>query len=59
MGYVGEVKFRFKYIPNTKDYNIGDRVGQLIIVEIPSINIEEVDTLEETERGEGGFGSTN
>ena len=57
-GYRGEIKFRFKYIPDTADYDIGDRIGQLIILPYPSIETEEVEELNSTERGEGGFGSS-
>ncbi len=39
-------------------YNAGDRIGQLIIVPYPTIELEEVDALSDSERGEGGFGST-
>lgn len=39
-------------------YNVGDRVGQLIIMPYPNIKFEEVDELSSTNRGEGGFGST-
>lgn len=39
-------------------YNIGDRVGQLIIMPYPNIEFEEVEELSETERGAGGYGST-
>ena len=39
-------------------YKAGDRVGQFIIVKTEDVDIEEVDDLSETERGEGGFGST-
>lgn len=39
-------------------YNIGDRVGQLIIIPYPQIKFEEVKELSETERGEKGYGST-
>ena len=39
-------------------YKIGDRIGQLIIIPYPNIEFEEVDELSETERGEGGYGST-
>lgn len=42
-----------------RDYNIGERIGQLIIMPYPKVEFEEVDTLSETERGEGGYGSTN
>ena len=39
-------------------YDIGDRVGQLIIIPYPQIEFEEVEELSETERGDGGYGST-
>ena len=39
-------------------YNIGDRVGQIIILPYPTIEFEEVDELSETERGIDGYGST-
>lgn len=56
--YRGEVSFRFKHISGTSDYNIGDRIGQLLILETPKIEFEEVQELSETERGTGGYGST-
>lgn len=37
---------------------IGDRIAQFMIVPVPAVEIEEVDGLEDTVRGEGGFGST-
>ena len=58
-GYRGEIKFRFKHIPDTAYYKPGDRIGQLIIIPYPQINFQEVEELSSTERGEGGFGSTN
>ncbi|MGM1048370.1 MAG: dUTP diphosphatase [Bacillota bacterium] len=36
----------------------GDRIAQGIIAPVTHTNFEEVDELEETERGAGGFGST-
>lgn len=56
--YVGELKLRFKYISGTNAYNIGDRVGQLIIIPYPTIEFEQVEELPETNRNDGGFGST-
>ena len=38
--------------------NKGDRIAQLIIEKISETEIEEVDCLDETERGKSGFGST-
>lgn len=34
------------------------RIAQLLIIPVASFDFEVVDTLEDTERGEGGFGST-
>lgn len=42
-------------------YEVGDRVGQVIVYKRPTIKWEKVETLEDlgdTERGAGGFGST-
>ena len=36
----------------------GERIAQLIFLPYTSVNMIEVDELEETERGDGGFGST-
>jgi dUTP pyrophosphatase len=58
-GYRGEIKARFKAIPDTKHYDVGDRVAQLVIIPYPQIEFEETETLSETERGKGGYGSTN
>jgi dUTP pyrophosphatase len=57
--YRGEVTFRFKWRADTRKYNVGERVGQLIIMPYPTIEFEEVSELSQTERGEGGYGSTN
>jgi dUTP pyrophosphatase len=39
-------------------YRVGDRVGQMYLREILPIELEVVEELSSTERGEGGFGST-
>ena len=41
------------------DYDIGDRIGQIIIIPIPQIEFVEVDGLSTSDRGVGGFGSTD
>lgn len=58
-GYRGAVKFRFKWIKDSVKYNVGDRIGQIIILPYPTINLVEAEELSETSRAEGGFGSTN
>ena len=60
-GYRGEVLFKFKTISNEKNfklYEVGERIGQLIIMPYPSIELVEVDELSSTDRNEGGFGSS-
>ena len=56
-GYRGEIQVTFKKTGLNK-YEIGDRGVQLIIIPHPSIEFQEVGELTNTERGEGGFGST-
>lgn len=58
-GYRGEVSFFFD--PGSrpkKNYEVGDRIGQLIIIPYPTIEPEEVTELSKTVRGTGGFGSS-
>lgn len=58
-GYRGEIQATFNKIHNKiTDYKIGDRIAQLLILPYPKISFIEVDSLSESERGEGGFGST-
>ena len=40
------------------EYEVGDRIGQLIILPYPKIELIEVEELSKTERGEGGYGSS-
>lgn len=40
------------------DVEVGDRVAQLLIVPAPVIDFNVVDALDETDRGEAGFGSS-
>jgi len=56
--YRGSIKCRFKAIPNTQIYSVGDRIAQLIIQPIPKIELEVVDELSDTTRGDDGFGSS-
>ena len=70
-GYRGEVIFKFKptleYTMGLdtdstqeypKDYNVGDRIGQIIVLPYPQIKFTQVEELSETIRGTGGFGHT-
>ena len=62
-GYRGELQATFNKITTTienqkNDYKVGDRVVQIMIIPHPTIEFNEVNELSNTERGEGGFGST-
>lgn len=59
MGYTGSIKVKL-YNHSGYDYkvNAGDKISQLVILPIITPELELVDELEETERGDGGFGST-
>lgn len=41
-----------------KRYEVGDKIGQIIILPYPTIEFDEVNSLSETDRGAGGFGSS-
>ncbi len=57
--YRGEIGVILVNLSN-ENYTIenGERVAQMVIAKHEQINWEEVQTLEETTRGAGGFGST-
>jgi dUTP pyrophosphatase len=62
-GYRGELQATFNKITTTienqkNDYKVGDRVAQIMIIPHPSIDFQEVEYLSNTQRGDGGFGST-
>lgn len=55
-GPVGVVMFNHSY--EDLQIEVGDRVAQLVIEQISMAPLTEVDSLDDTERGEGGYGST-
>tara|TARA_R110000868_G_scaffold239845_1_gene494337 strand:- start:49 stop:507 length:459 start_codon:yes stop_codon:yes gene_type:complete len=69
-GYRGEIKFRFKDTKMRYDdysklfycgetaYEVGNKIGQLVILPYPQIEWSETDDLSDSTRGDGGFGST-
>ena len=58
-GYRGEIMLKYRNTGEANSiYKSGDRVGQLIVVPYPQIELIEVEELSTTERGDGGFGST-
>ena len=57
--YIGELIFKYRIVqPHISRYSVGDRIGQLVVIPCPQMEMVEVDKLEESDRGEGGFGST-
>jgi len=59
-GYRGELQATFKKTDGLDSikYKVGDRGAQIIILPYPTIYMTEVPELSDTERGDGGFGST-
>ena len=58
-GYTGSVVVKlFNNSPSKYTVKKGQKITQLVIMPIITPDIEIVDSLEETERGDGGFGST-
>ena len=58
-GYTGSIKVKL-YNHGAHDYVVksGDKISQLVIVKVEKPKINIVQFLDDTERGDGGFGST-
>ena len=58
-GYRGEVMLKYRIVqPHISRYCSGDRIGQIVIVALPEFEMVESDDLSDSDRGEGGYGST-
>ena len=59
-GYRGEIKVIVVNLDPSDVVHVsrGDKIAQLVIQPVVTAELAEVDDLEATERGEGGFGST-
>ena len=59
VGFTGTIKVKL-YNHGAKTYQVlrGDKITQLVVVECHFPDVEIVDTLDETDRGNSGFGST-
>ena len=59
VGYTGSIVVKL-YNHSRYDYkvNVGDKISQLVITKIITPPLEVVETLDETERGNNGFGSS-
>ena len=58
-GYTGSIRVKL-YNRGVGTYTVckGDKITQLVIMPVYHAAFEQVDRLDETERGNGGFGST-
>jgi dUTP pyrophosphatase len=58
-GYRGELKvILINHGPTDVHLDRGDRIAQLVVVPVPSVELEEVEELPGSQRGVRGFGST-
>ena len=58
-GYVGSIRVKlFNHTSTSYEFKAGEKISQLVILPILTPDLEVVDSLEDTERGSGGFGST-
>lgn len=59
-GYRGELKVLALNTDRTSEIELtrAERIAQLLIVPFAALDVIEVEALDETDRGEGGFGST-
>ena len=59
-GYRGELRVLLLNTDGESPFDVepGDRIAQLVVVRVEALELEELEVLEETARGAGGFGST-
>ena len=58
-GYRGEISvLLINHGDETVSFDRGDRIAQLAIVPVPEVEWVEVSSLDDTDRGDGGFGSS-
>lgn len=58
-GYTGSIVVKlYNHTPHKYEFKKGDKITQLVILPINMDSLELVDSLEETDRGDNGFGSS-
>lgn len=58
-GFTGSIAVKlYNHGNQEKIFEKGDKITQIVILPIPEIEMELADRLEDTERGNGGFGSS-
>ena len=56
--YRGEIKVALATLNGVYEFKKGDRIAQIIIEPVVTPELVQVDSLDDSERGDGGFGST-
>ena len=56
--YRGEIKVALATLNGVYEFKKGDRIAQIIIEPVVTPELTQVDSLDDSERGDGGFGST-
>ena len=57
-GYHGEIKVMLTASGTSRTVIAGDRIAQAMLIERPKVSFDAVTDFDESERGQGGFGST-
>lgn len=57
-GYTGSIKITVNALNDAKVVRLNDRIAQLVILPIPAFELEKVDSLSDSDRGNNGFGSS-
>ncbi len=59
-GYRGELKVLLINTDPAEDFEVvrGERIAQLVVQRVEHVELEAVDSLDDSHRGEGGFGHT-
>ena len=56
--YRGEIKVALATLNGVYEFKKGDRIAQIIIEPVVTPDLVQVDSLDDSERGDSGFGST-
>ena len=58
-GYTGSIVVKlYNHTPKRYEFNAGEKIAQLVLLPIITPDLEVVDSLEDTDRGSNGFGSS-
>lgn len=58
-GYTGSIKVKlYNHSSEPYFFQHGDKISQLVVIPVDYVDIEQVDELDDSDRGANGFGST-